>query len=263
MPGAHPQISTIARVYRITARTLEVTEQGHITDRYTKAIEQLGSDKLDVRLGGIYALERIAVDSRRDHPTVVEVLSAFVREHAQPPTRPSAVAADDANSEPTTPAPGPTPTTDVQAAVTVLGRLPRRSDVPRADLAGAHLEGAALYVAHLEAARLPGAHLEGTDLSGADLKGVDLHRADLKGADLTAAHLEKANLVGAHLEKANLTAAHLGKANLVGAHLEEAYLGTAPVSVSTPPEGAGLSDAPWRSWPCTSTTRTGRGCPML
>jgi hypothetical protein len=57
---------------------LEVAEQGHITERYTKAIEQLGSDKLDVRLGGIYALEQIAVDSRRDHPTVVEVLSAFV-----------------------------------------------------------------------------------------------------------------------------------------------------------------------------------------
>src|SRR5829696_7633641 len=73
-----------SRVYRITARTFEVAEQGHITERYTKAIEQLGSDKLDVRLGGIYALERIAVDSERDHPTVVEVLSAFVREHSDP-----------------------------------------------------------------------------------------------------------------------------------------------------------------------------------
>ena len=67
-----------------TARTYRLTEQGHITDRYTKAIEQLGSDKLDLRLGGIYALERIAVDSKRDHPTVVEVLSAFVREHSDP-----------------------------------------------------------------------------------------------------------------------------------------------------------------------------------
>jgi hypothetical protein len=41
------------------------------SDRYTKAIEQLGSDKLDVRSGGIHALERITVDSKRDHPTVV------------------------------------------------------------------------------------------------------------------------------------------------------------------------------------------------
>lgn len=69
----------------IATRTYRLTQQGQITDRYTKAIEQLGSDKLDVRLGGIYALERIAADSPRDHPTVVEVLSAFVREHGQPP----------------------------------------------------------------------------------------------------------------------------------------------------------------------------------
>jgi membrane protein implicated in regulation of membrane protease activity len=66
----------------MATRTHRLTQQGQITERYTKAIEQLGSDKLDVRLGGIYALERIAKDSRRDHPTVVEVLSAFVREHS-------------------------------------------------------------------------------------------------------------------------------------------------------------------------------------
>ena len=56
-----------------------------MTDRYTKAIEQLGSDKLDVRIGGIYALERIARDSARDHPTVMEVLTAFIREHSREP----------------------------------------------------------------------------------------------------------------------------------------------------------------------------------
>ena len=44
-------------------RTHELAERGQVTDRFTKAIEQLGSDKLDVRIGGIYALERIARDS--------------------------------------------------------------------------------------------------------------------------------------------------------------------------------------------------------
>jgi hypothetical protein len=75
-----------SRVYRITARTFEVTEQGHITDRYAKAIEQLGSETIDVRLGGIYALERIAHDSQRDQDqaTIVEVLGAFVRVHSDP-----------------------------------------------------------------------------------------------------------------------------------------------------------------------------------
>jgi hypothetical protein len=36
----------------VTARTYRLTEQGQITDRYTKAIEQLGGDKLDVRPAG-------------------------------------------------------------------------------------------------------------------------------------------------------------------------------------------------------------------
>ncbi len=55
-----------------------------MTDRYAKAIEQPRSDKLDVRIGGIYAQERIAHDRPWDHPAVLEVLAAFPRGH--PPT---------------------------------------------------------------------------------------------------------------------------------------------------------------------------------
>lgn len=58
---------------RFTARSFVLSREGQVTDRYTKAIEQLGSDKLDVRIGGIYALERVARDSTGDHPTVMEV----------------------------------------------------------------------------------------------------------------------------------------------------------------------------------------------
>jgi hypothetical protein len=49
--------------------TLRLTEQGQITERFTRAIEQLGATddkgekRLEIRLGGIYALERIASDS--------------------------------------------------------------------------------------------------------------------------------------------------------------------------------------------------------
>jgi hypothetical protein len=92
-----------ARNFTLSRRTFELTEQGQVTDRYTKAIEQLGSDKLDVRIGGIYALERVARDSVRDHPTVMEVLTAFIREHSREPR---------AESERSIRA-------DVQAAVTV------------------------------------------------------------------------------------------------------------------------------------------------
>jgi hypothetical protein len=45
-------------------RSLELSRRGQVNERFSKAIEQLGSDKLDVRIGGIYALEQIAHDSR-------------------------------------------------------------------------------------------------------------------------------------------------------------------------------------------------------
>jgi hypothetical protein len=47
----------------LTARTYYLNREGQITERYTRAIDQLGSTSLSVRLGGIYALERIARDS--------------------------------------------------------------------------------------------------------------------------------------------------------------------------------------------------------
>ncbi len=56
------------RAWQQPRRTVELTEQGQVTDRYAKAIEQLGSGRLDVCIGGIYALERIARDSPRATP---------------------------------------------------------------------------------------------------------------------------------------------------------------------------------------------------
>src|SRR5271166_6764630 len=77
-----------ARNFALSRRTFELTEQRNATGRYATAIGQLGSDKLDVRIGGIYALERIARDSAKDHPTVMEVLTAFIREHSREPWPP-------------------------------------------------------------------------------------------------------------------------------------------------------------------------------
>jgi len=259
----------------VTARTYQLTQQGQVTERYTKAIEQLGFDKLDVRLGGIYALERIAVDSKRDHPTVVEVLGAFVREHSHPthaapePTLAQVLSAflggdgePAAGHQPN----GGTgkesgsprrPATDVQAAVAVLGRLPQQSGVRRGDLTCALLAGARLNEANLSGARLNGADLSGArldraDLSDARLNGADLSGAELNRADLSDARLLKwssdrwpppsdpslgANLSGARLYYANLSGAKLDEANLSGAVLQGANLSGAVLN------GADLSGA--------------------
>jgi hypothetical protein len=66
------------------AAQTEADLQQRITETFSNAIEQLGSDKLEVRLGGIYALERISQESPQDHWTVMENLTAFVRERTRP-----------------------------------------------------------------------------------------------------------------------------------------------------------------------------------
>jgi hypothetical protein len=189
-----------------TARGFRLTREGHITDRYAKAIELLGSDKLEVRLGGIYALERLAKDSReRDSSTILEVLCAYVRERAPWPAR-----------EQTGQAPGPArPATDVQAALTALGRRQRMdgeppldlriTDLRGADLVGADLKGALLFFAHLEGSYLwGGAHLEGAHMEGACLDGARLMDVYLRGADLRGVSLRGADFTSAHLDGTNL-----------------------------------------------------------
>ena len=56
-----------------TARTYRLNQDGHVTDRYTSAVGQLGDDSAHVRVGGIYALERIGNDSAKDRRTIVYV----------------------------------------------------------------------------------------------------------------------------------------------------------------------------------------------
>jgi len=58
--------------------------RAQVTERFTRAIDQLGSEKLDVRIGAVYALEQIARDSAELHWPITEVLKAYLREHAQP-----------------------------------------------------------------------------------------------------------------------------------------------------------------------------------
>jgi len=189
----------------VTARSRARSRAGQLAGRYALALGQLGREELDVRIGGIRALERVARDSPGHHPAVMGMLADFIRErsgHHLPPPGPGGQA------------PERSPRPDVQAAITALGR--RRTerdlgpvDLAGADLAGADLTGADLGGAVLARADLLAATLVRADLSGADLGGARLTSANLAGADLTGADLSDADLTGADLASAELTRAEL------------------------------------------------------
>jgi len=202
-----------------TARNYRLSRRGQVTDRFTTALERLGSSELYVRIGGVHALEHVMRDSADHHDDVIEVLTKFTRDRTPRRARP----ADRqgwmhpvTGSVPDLPA---EPAPDIQAALTVVGHRPHRPERQLIDLTSLHLTGA-----QLDNAYLPGANLTGADISRAQLAAAWLEGAALDGANLTGAYLVFANLTGAKLVGADLTGAKLEGAFLRGAKLEGAFL---------------------------------------
>lgn len=225
-----------------TSDNLRVSQEGQITDRFSRAVDQLGSDQLTIRLGGIYSLERITRDSPRDYGPVMEVLTAFVRQNA--PVAANAVAT------PVTTAPRVAP--DIRAVLKVIGRrTPAQVDVELEeggdclDLTGVSLVGVNLIGANLRntcwdrsdlrAAQMSHAELSDTSFSRSDLsqqaslEGAVAHNALFNDANLAFSNLTNADFADANLQAANLSQAILDgtlfpNANLVRANLEDAKL---------------------------------------
>ncbi|NGY59976.1 pentapeptide repeat-containing protein [Lentzea sp. NEAU-D13] len=194
-----------------SAEQLRIANETLSTDRFSRAVGHLGDPSVTLRLGGVYALTRLADSSDQDRLLVIDVLCAFIRtrEHG-------------------TEGPGPVEPlrrrgADVQAALTFLANLPKESgraiDLSGADLRGCDVVGARLRRADLSHARLDDAVLIGADLTDADLHGARFDRAMMSGARLDGADLGESSFAGA-----DLTGARVNRANLTGADFAGATL---------------------------------------
>ena len=200
----------------------EAANQKQITERFSKAIEQLGSDKPEVILGGIYTLERIARDSEPDQWTIMEVLTAFVRQNAPVIKENESQFLEDQEKFLKL-------RISIRACLTVIGERKHPDlenkyiDLTEVNISGFNLVKFKLKGFKLTGANLTGANLIETNLIGADLTGADFKGADLKGAYLFRANLTGANLTGAYrlepdcITKVLLTEADLERAILTGA----------------------------------------------
>jgi len=198
-------------------RSYRASREGQITDRFTRAAEQLGHAEVDVRVGGIFGLERLMRDSPTDQPAIVEVLCSFVRNRGRP--RPIATS-DEQGSDDNYQCPA-----DVQAAVTVVGRRPAIAHDATPDFTLARLNGA-----DLRGLNLAGGKFLLTIFAGADMEGVNLTGAMGDGADFSHALLDDAILdstefIRSHFEHAighgvRARGARLGVADFRHAHFE-------------------------------------------
>jgi hypothetical protein len=238
------------RNLRITQQTLKATQdklevdrEAQITNRFTQAIGQLGAElkdgkpNLEVRLGGIYALEKVAQDAPDNyHWTIMEILTAYVRQNARWGESSSAdtlLSFSEASESKALPAQRHAKElpaslrTDLQACMTVIGRRTPSADPggrTRLDLHESDLRGAELWRAYLKYADFSGAHLTKADFSAADLSGADFTNADLTGAIFWHANLRAAIFMNAELAGAQFGSAQLDGAALHGAHLVDAVV---------------------------------------
>lgn len=186
-----------------TWRNFRLAQEGQITQRFNDAIEHFGSDKAEVRLGGIYALARIARDSPKDHISVMHVFSSYVRETTRrTPAEPVS--------------------TEVQAVLTMIAHrtVEHESDDDNIDLRDAYLPGVNLRDAQLEGVQFDGVNLSRANLANAFLRGATLRGAVMEEAYLRHADLRDADLTGADLRQAVLREAFLDGADIFGAKMD-------------------------------------------
>jgi hypothetical protein len=195
-------------------RQLRINEDGQVAERFTRAIDQLGSGSEAIRIGGIYSLGGIAKQSSRDAPVIYAILATYVRTHSPWPSSRSVEQEADAPAADVPQLLDRAP--DIQAAMTVIGDRPGLSDpfggdpepgvaewarrvllLGRTDLRRALLIGTNLQHVHLQGACMRHAELTNADLRSAVLVQTDLRGALLQGADLRGAVLDGARLTGA------------------------------------------------------------------
>ena len=214
-------------------RQADTSQQGLLNERYQRGSEMLGSEILSVRLGGIYALDRLAAaHPEQYHVQVMELFCAFAR---NPAGRGEEGMATEAYAEYEQWPSEPTVREDVQAVLTAISYRSRARlqyevaiDNFRLDLRGAYLREAELHGANLS-----GAILSRADLTRANLTKADLYRANVIEADLSRATLHHANLTRATLTTVDFSRSNLTRSTFVHANLRYADFSGADLSLSS------------------------------
>ena len=171
-----------------TEKQVQIAEARHITEAFTKAVDQLGHDSIEVRLGAIYSLERVAADSRRDFWPIIETLTAYIRNNAGIEYFSDSSESKKAEKR-----------IDIQAILTVLGRRDVANDFEgqSLDLSAANLEGYS-FQGNFDAANFHGSNLENCYFVGS-FKKANFNLSRLLNAGMEKAVLKDAMFAGAYI----------------------------------------------------------------
>ena len=268
---ADKQAGAAQRQAETALEQTDTAQRSLLNERYQRGAEMLGSAVLSVRMGGIYALARLAKEHPEEyHIQIMELLCSFVRH----PTEDSRIEYDpesDVDQEKQL----RRIRADIEYAMLAIGsrsvtgiELEQKSEDVKLYLRDAHLSDLRAKSAKLSRAWLTNANLSAAILPRADLSRARLRRANLSGAELRNADLTDAKLWGADLSGTILRGANLSGADLCGVDapspryrelakgLIQAQLDEACADPDNPPRLDGVLDAEtgkplvWRGKPC-------------
>jgi hypothetical protein len=172
--------SNVADTHRMELRKQEHSEidaaERRVTDLYSKAVEQLGHAEAAVRLGGLYALERVAQNTPSQRQTIVNVLCAYLRMPYVPPVKPEPAA--EAPRKTATAAPARDPHQELQVRLTaqriLVAHLSRPDDIDHAAALTFEPDSSKPFWPSLD-----------LDLTGATLIRWEFHQGDVRTGTFT------------------------------------------------------------------------------
>jgi hypothetical protein len=173
------------------------------TSRYTAAIGQLADDAIDVQLGGVYALQRLARDSAQDAPVIAQVFVSSLRRRGTARQRSLVEAGDDRRSV--------VSSLPVEMAIADYLRENRIEGVylPYIDFSENDLRHWILPKADLSGCVFDKANMQGVDLTGANLTNVTFYSTDLRGAILDETVLSGVDPTFANIRDTSFRGANL------------------------------------------------------
>lgn len=258
----------------IKQKTVDFQKESHITDRISKAVEHLGAEKtvkrlndqgqtvettepnIEVRIGGLLSLERIAQDSTRydkgrDHVRVMEILCAYVRENAPAEDALESPFPDECHEgtidqkEKTRPydwiISQDSPRSDIQIALFIIGRRSKKQreieasysgpngtpytlDLSKTNLRKANFEGLNFAHASFFKSLLEGAYCKEADFSHTNLIYAQMTCANGRGMILEKAKMDSADLSWAYLHNARITHCSISHTHFIRTQLKGAHI---------------------------------------
>ncbi len=203
-----------------TGKSYVLARRGQFAERLGTAIEGLGDDSLQRRIGSILSLGAMVSDERGDTYVVINVLCSFVR---------TATASEDYRAEYS----NTSPRADIQAAISVLAQARRRiawwrwieidlrksvlsyANFDNGDFRRAKFQDCLLTNSSFFRSRLARANFSRATLSGSNFNQTDLRNTSFFRSVSPSCTFRRANIIQANLARANLKECSFDDARII------------------------------------------------